>query len=149
MTDEQKVQEAFEAWLESCYGRIAIGMDREGRYVHDWVNDLLTGWKARDDLSHASATAEECSVVGEAVSHLISNQKAMSAEDGALIAENLESLLLTNGPPRAAEDSRDAERYRELFEGPYPFCFQGDTYDTKEEADQAIDRAIAAKRGEK
>ncbi|NII73204.1 hypothetical protein FHW84_001773 [Dyella sp. SG562] len=62
MTDEKKVREAFEAWLESCYGRIAIGMDREGKYVRDWVNDLWTGWKARDDLSHASATAEECSV---------------------------------------------------------------------------------------
>lgn len=43
-------------------------------------------------------------------------------------------------------DARDAARYRKLFDGPYPFCFEGQTYDTKRDADEAIDQAIAGRR---
>ena len=36
----------------------------------------------------------------------------------------------------------DAERYRHLFDCPEPFCYRGEVYDTKAEADAAIDSAV-------
>ena len=35
----------------------------------------------------------------------------------------------------------DAERYRHLFDCPEPFCYRGDVFDSKQEADAAIDQA--------
>ena len=36
---------------------------------------------------------------------------------------------------------KDAERYRHLFDCPEPFCYRGDVFDSKQEADAAIDQA--------
>ena len=35
----------------------------------------------------------------------------------------------------------DAARYRHLFDCPEPFCYRGDVFDSKQEADAAIDQA--------
>ena len=40
------------------------------------------------------------------------------------------------------EAAKDAERYRHLFDCPEPFCYRGDIYDSKQEADAAIDAAM-------
>lgn len=42
----------------------------------------------------------------------------------------------------ATKNRRDAERYRHLFACPEPFCYRGEVYDTKREADAAIDAAM-------
>lgn len=43
---------------------------------------------------------------------------------------------------RLAALERDAARYRHLFDCPEPFCYRGEVYDTKAEADAVIDSAM-------
>ena len=179
MTDEQKVRADFEAYC----GRIGLYFRRTSdgeRYVNKPTQDAWITWQAA--LFHASATAEECSVGGEAVAWLevepgISFERAVS-EHGMLI----HSMLLhvgrrkptkrqdANGlfplfghPPRAAEDARDAERYRWLrdnsvsqWEHPIVVSQTRTEYGMRyvgpvcgRALDRSIDEAIAGKRGEK
>jgi len=56
MTDEQKVRERFEAWVQS----------REGHpFARQFADLMWAAWQAA--LYHASATAEECSVNADAI----------------------------------------------------------------------------------
>jgi hypothetical protein len=123
--------------------------------VRDWVNDLWTGWKARDDLSHASATAEECSVGGDTIRaddivRLLPGPYYMDPPDGGDV-----SLL-----EQLRRMAKDAELYRAMrnAEGTIGVGIWLEHDDGTvnrrgwligEEADQAIDQAIAAKRGDK
>lgn len=62
MTDQQKVREAFEAWLLDRH--VVTNPARypgSGIYVVEWIDSMWEGWQAA--LAHAgSASAEECSV---------------------------------------------------------------------------------------
>lgn len=71
-----------------------------------------------------------------------------SAEQEQVVGDSAFEIrtVYTYPPPQDAEDAEDAEdaaRYRRLFEGPYPFCFNGETYNEKAQADAAIDAARA------
>ena len=131
MTDEQKVREAVSVpprWyslseIEHCLERmnyspavIAELAPWFFRHIHAAFNKGYQ--KAQDKqaaLSHASATAEEGSVAGEAVGIGVDQ-----TSDGVWIAVRLGDRLVYNNfhglrtpdcchPPRSAEDARDAE----------------------------------------
>lgn len=125
MTDQPKVREAFEAWASSAGYRMFKRVPDDELYMksrrgHYSDFSLDDAWIAwQAAIAHASsARGEECSVDD----HI---------EGGGNLV-----------------DARDAARYRKLFDGPYPFCFEGQTYDTKRDADEAIDQAIAGRRGD-
>ena len=144
MTDEQKVREQFEAWGSSMF--LALGRKPgDGAYKSSLVENMWDAWQAAVSwMSGGEAVAWRCTHSDKSQGSLLTSFRSKAerlSEEGMTI----EPLYIH--PPRAAEDARDAARYRELFNGPYPFCFDGETYDTKAEADQAIDQAIAGKRG--
>ena len=62
---------------------------------------------------------------------------ALDGDGPALHA--MRDALKTTGVITALENDK---RYRCLFHGPEPFCFRGEVYNTKAEADAAIDSAM-------
>src|SRR5690606_26745326 len=91
------------------------------------VNELIESlravkWEVTDDCSRMpDDPTHECVFVD------------MRPEDfRALLREAADAL-------EAARE--DAERYRHLFDCPEPFCYRGDVFDSKQEADAAIDQA--------
>lgn len=205
MTDEQKVQllpcpfcgsEPIEDRIEPHKHYLSMMPDYPGSWSiectkcefrlfdHDSHDNVVKAWNTRQAaLSHASATAEECSVVDEKVLARDrlrncpfcgggASMVVMEDEDGEFAVVSCDkcgaasrqhyfcgddardfAAAAWNGRHAKlssaieTHDAMDALRYLELFKGPYPFCFNGETYDTKEEADQAINQVIAAKRG--
>ena len=202
MTDEQKVQLLPCPWCGSlkieirgrCLECCACGSIGPELPLGGTARDMDKLWNTRQAaLSHASATAEECSVVGEAVAWLevepgVSFERAVS-EHGMLIhsmqvhvgrrkptkhQDGNGLFPLFGHPPRSAEDARDAERLRFLADEqctlrvvdvPIPLSGDADTiwevvdYYMAEPKEriigtgatpaQAIDQAIAGKRGGK
>ncbi len=65
---------------------------------------------------------------------LLSRMRFACGDNGKRMQDELEEYL--------RELKRDAERYRHLFACPEPFCYRGEVYDTKIEADAAIDVAM-------
>lgn len=160
MTDEQKVREAFEAW---AYEQ-TFDLERfikNGAYNNQFTQEAWAGWQAAVAwMSGGEAVAwqRRWRLLPQlpTVEQKWSDWEPCTREEfiartkvriGFGHFPKVEYRELYTALPRAAEDARDAARYRELFNGPYPFCFDGETYNTKIEADQAIDQALAAKRG--
>ena len=63
MTDKKKVRAEFETAMRDKFAVKYFSLDDRGRYELNALNYAFDGWQAA--LSHASATAEECSVVGD------------------------------------------------------------------------------------
>lgn len=101
----------------------------------------------REDI----ATAEECSVVGDDFAAWLEHEMPAGTVigDPKWWGKRIAGRVHITHPPRAAEDARDAERYRWLREN-IGATFQFPRRSGRsEQLDQAIDQAIAVKRGEK
>jgi len=79
MADEKKVRDEFEAWMQS----------REGHpFARQFAYLMWVAWQAA--LSHASATAEECSVDGRGIEP---DREALSLMNGSLCKFGMNWLL--------------------------------------------------------
>jgi len=154
MNDEQKVWEAFNAWHEMP--------------EHDsGPRDAWEAWKAawQAAFSHASATAEECSVVGIG---FVGDDGAYGASATAGLAKlppgeyKLYASVVTTNSPEIGSKLVDSDakvtafRNRFISERTTTWLRDGLDYEmarAKAETDaneyeQAFDQAIAAKRGD-
>jgi hypothetical protein len=70
-------------------------------------------------------------------------QRANAALIAACDPDTIRELLAERDQLAAALEAarEDAERYRHLFDCQEPFCYRGDVFDSKQEADTAIDKA--------
>ena len=143
---QQKVREAFEAWMKS----------REGYPFAGQFADLM--WKAwQAALAHASsATVKENLTVG-------SGDEVATVCDCAKARRGFLVFAQSNGPVQvgtklythpapSAEDARDVARYRYVRNscGEFVRYAGGGSYWLLEDEalDKAIDQALAAERGE-
>jgi len=124
MTDEQKMRAEFDYWWNR-HGRFNADLEDPDQIEAAW-----TGWQAA--LSHASATAEECSVVPtnspEIGSKLVDADAKVTAFRNRFISERTTTWL---------RDGLDYEMARAKAEA------------DANEYEQAFDQAIAAKTGDK
>lgn len=173
MTDQQKVRESFEVWAA---GRMSLQCSSwRGQYQARATQRAWEAWQAA--LAHTSSATVKDSLTAHSASDFdelhdlakwfrergdelnsawlekIAQQYVAPAtcKEVLQVGASAEECSADTNPQESSSrlvDARDAARYRKLFDGPYPFCFEGQTYDTKRDADEAIDQAIAGRRGD-
>jgi len=144
MTDEQKLREAFERWADD------YGLRHEPNYSAHTEADCWAAWKGA--LSHASATAEECSVDDHAV-HVQVECRRCDVCDHIGINDS----SMTHGAchdcdwqgPEQIEDKCPGCGNHSCMAAACPECGGRYVLLTDRRLRVTIDQAIAAKRGEK
>jgi hypothetical protein len=111
MTDEQKVREAFEAWLlDRHVVTNPARYPRSGIYVVEWIDSMWEGWQAA--VAWMGGEGEPFCFVP---SHLFEsiNSNIRLGRDAVLTAytkrHDPSDVLLYTRPPRADADARDVK----------------------------------------
>lgn len=133
MTDEKKVREAWRDFQSELIRQLAaIVTGHTPDYLYDLnaiqrdpvmaaighIRRAMNAFDKQAALSHASATAEECSVVGEAVAYRV-------GEVGDSPWSYYSAISITPEVHRAAEDARDATGWREMDSAPADKAIMG------------------------